>query len=54
VAWLVRVPIIWFGDWSIGFNVVHTGLAVIAWALAAWTVRSGVSRGRRPATTSST
>lgn len=54
VAWLWRVPIIWSGDWSIAFKVVHTGLAVITWLLAAWTVRSGASRGRRPATASST
>jgi hypothetical protein len=54
VAWLVRVPAIWSGDWSIAFKVVHTTLAAISWALAAWTVRSGASRGRRPVTTSST
>jgi hypothetical protein len=48
LAWLIRVPMIWSGDWSIAFKVVHTTLAVIAWALAAWTVRAGASRGRRP------
>lgn len=53
VAWLVRVPMILVSDHPIGFKVVHTMLAVISWALAAWSVRSG-SRGRRPATASST
>ena len=48
VAWLVRVPIILFGDYSSGFKVVHTMLAVITWLLAAWTVRSGTT-ARRPA-----
>jgi len=48
LAWLLRVPMIWTGDWSIAFKVVHTTLAVITWALAAWTVRSRASRGRRP------
>jgi hypothetical protein len=51
LAWLVRVPAILFGDYSIAFKVVHTTLALISWALAAWAVRSGSgSRARRPAT----
>ena len=54
LAWLVRVPVILAGDYSIGFKIVHTMLAVISWALAAWTIRSGASRGRRRATASST
>jgi hypothetical protein len=40
LAWLVRVPIILAGDHGVGFKVVHTMLAVITWALAAWTLRS--------------
>lgn len=49
VAWLVRVPFILAGDYSMGFKVVHTMLAVITWLLAAWAVRSGTT-GRRPRT----
>lgn len=49
VAWLVRVPFILAGDYSVGFKVVHTMLAVVTWLLAAWTVRSGTT-GRRQGT----
>ena len=40
LAWLVRVPIILTADHEVGFKVVHTALAVITWALAAWTLRA--------------
>jgi hypothetical protein len=53
LAWLVRVPMIWADDHGIAFNVVHTMLAVVTWALAVWTVRSQ-ARARRPVPASST
>jgi hypothetical protein len=39
-VWLVRVPMILLADHDVPFKVVHTGLAVITWALAAWTLRA--------------
>ncbi|HEX4904374.1 MAG TPA: hypothetical protein VFU93_02900 [Acidimicrobiales bacterium] len=51
LAWLVRVPIIVLGDEGVAFKVVHTALAVVTWALAAWTLRV---EARHPATASST
>lgn len=51
LAWLVRVPIILAADHEVGFKVVHTGLAVVTWALAVWTLRS---EARHRATASST
>jgi hypothetical protein len=48
-VWLVRVPMILVADHDLPFKVVHTMLAVITWALAAWTVRSsGAARRGRP------
>ena len=39
-VWLVRVPIILLdGDHSVGFKVVHSGLAVVSIVLAALAVR---------------
>ena len=56
LAWLVRVPFILVGDYSAGFKVVHTMLAVVTWLLAAWTVRSGSrgARARQPRSTART
>jgi hypothetical protein len=42
---LVRVPFILANDHGVGFKVVHTALAVITWALAAWSLRA---EARRP------
>jgi hypothetical protein len=39
-VWLVRVPMILVADHDVPFKVVHTGLAVITWGLAAWTLRA--------------
>jgi hypothetical protein len=46
VVWLVRVPMILLADHGVGFKVVHTGLAVVTWALAGWALRN---EARRPA-----
>lgn len=51
LAWVVRVPFILLGDEGAAFKVVHTALAVITWALAAWTLRV---EARHPATASGT
>ena len=40
VAWLIRLPIMLTNDHGVGFVVVHTALAVIAWVLAALVIRS--------------
>jgi len=40
VAWLVRVPIMLTNDHEAGFVVVHVGLAVISWVLAALVIRA--------------
>jgi hypothetical protein len=45
-VWLVRVPMIVLADHDAAFTVVHTGLAVVTWALAAWALRSGASADR--------
>lgn len=47
-VWTTRIWNIWNDDWSIGFKVVHTLLAVvsIAFAVAIWRV---ASRNRRRA-----
>ncbi len=40
--WIVRaVDIAAFGDWGVGFIVVHTVLAVVSIGLAAWAVVTG-------------
>ena len=46
LAWLVRVPVILTADHGVGFKIVHTALAVITWALAAWALRAAA---RHPA-----
>lgn len=51
LAWLVRTPFILLGGEGVAFKVVHTALAVITWALAAWTLRA---EARHPVTASST
>jgi hypothetical protein len=38
------VPVILVGDYSAGFKVVHTALALITWALAWWTLRHPARR----------
>jgi hypothetical protein len=45
-VWLVRVPMILAADHDVAFKVVHTGLAVVTWLLAAWALRQ---EARRPA-----
>ena len=40
VAWVVRVPILLTNDRGAAFVVVHVGLAVVTWVLAALVIRS--------------
>jgi len=40
LAWLVRVPIMLTNDHETAFLVVHVGLAVATWVLAALVIRS--------------
>lgn len=47
-VWMVRSVDILADDWSVGFKVVHTALAVVSLALAALAVRSLRSAGRSP------
>jgi len=47
-VWVTRMWNIWRDDQSVGFKLVHTGLAVvsIAFAVACWIVVSRVRRRR--------
>lgn len=45
-VWLVRVPMIATADHDAAFVVVHAGLGVVTWLLAAWALRQ---EARRPA-----
>lgn len=40
LAWLVRVPVLLTNDHGAAFVVVHVGLAVVTWVLAALVIRS--------------
>ena len=40
VAWLIRVPMLLTNDHGAAFVVVHVGLAVVTWVLAALVIRS--------------
>jgi hypothetical protein len=55
VVWAAALVRIWIGDWSIGFKVVHSGLAVVSVALgwaAVRSVKADVERERQaPAAT---
>jgi hypothetical protein len=45
-VWIVRTVDILADDWSVGFKVVHTALAVVSLVLAALAVRSPRALGR--------
>lgn len=44
VYWPIRIAIIATGDWNLPFKAVHTVLAVVSCAAAAWAWRSLVDR----------
>lgn len=50
--WAVRTPLVWMRDYSVGFKVVHTVIAVVSVALAVGAQLDVERQRQAPATTS--